>query len=171
MLFRSKKKIPRRQLPHPPLPPADTTVCHSPRLLENEKKGVMSTNHGAEWHEYNNPDNIPLNGRVPKKKLGIRLYMGEVVYESDDIQNRYSPLDYFLMSFPLEQMKLHIKETNAQLRNARKRETTMTELYKVFGIVILITRFESTSRATFWSTVAQNKYIPAVKLEIGRAHV
>ena len=30
--------------------------------------------------------------------------------------------------------------------------------------MILITQFESTSRARLWSSVSQNKYIPAVKL-------
>ena len=86
------------------------------------------------------------------------------MYGSGDVQNRYSPLDYFLMSFPMEQLQICLRETNTILRNNRKRETNTTELYKLFGIIVLITRFETTSRARLWSPVSQNKYIPAVKL-------
>ena len=86
------------------------------------------------------------------------------MYEGGDVQNRYSPLDYFLMSFPMEQLQLCLRETNIILRNNRKRETNTTELYKLFGIIVLITRFETTSRARLRSPVSQNKYIPAVNL-------
>ncbi len=65
----------------------------------------------------------------------------------------------------MEQLQLCIRETNLNLREIREKETNTTELYKLFGIMILITRFETTSRARLWSPVSQNKYyIPAVKL-------
>ena len=126
--------------------------------------GVVDIVHDCEWYQYDNVDHILLNGKVPKKKWGIRLHSGEVLYQNGDIQHVYSPLDYFLMSFPNAEMELCLIETNKQLREQQKRETSVNELYKLFGIIILITRFETTSRAQLWSTVSQNKYIPAVEL-------
>ena len=32
-------------------------------------------------------------------RCGICLHSGDILYEYRDVQNRYSPLDYFLMSF------------------------------------------------------------------------
>ena len=119
--------------------------------------GVVDIVHDCEWYQYDNVDHILLNGKVPKKKWGIRLHSGEVLYQNGDIQHVYSPLDYFLMSFPSAQMELCLIETNKQLREQQKRETSVNELYKLFGIIILITRFETTSRAQLWSTVSQNK--------------
>ena len=139
------------------------TANETPPVNRNDR-GVVAVAHKCEWYNYNNKNNIPVNGKVHKKKWGIRLHSGEVLYQHSDIQHMYSPLDYFMMSFPNEQMELCLLETNKQLREKQKRETTVTELYKLFGIIILITRFETTSRARLWSTVSQNKYIPAVKL-------
>ena len=99
-----------------------------------------------------------------RKKWGIRLDTGEIHYESGDVQQMYSVLDYFMMSFPNEQTQICLNETNKQLRNNRKRETNATELCKLLGIIVLITRFETTSRVRLWVIVSQNEYISAVKL-------
>ena len=112
--------------------------------------GVVDTVHDCEWYQYDNVDHNPLNGKVLKKKWGIRLHSGEILYQNDDIQHMYSPLDYFLMSFPNAQMELCLIETNKQLREQQKRETTITELYILFGIFFM-TKFETTSRARLWS--------------------
>ena len=85
--------------------------------------------HGCKWYNYNDADNIALNGKVPHNKWGIRLHSGEVLYQNGDVQQMYSPLDYFMMSFPDKQMQLCLNETNKQLRKNRKRETNKTELY------------------------------------------
>ena len=64
-----------------------------------------------------------------------RICSGDILYKGADVQNRYSPLDYFFMSFPKnEQLQLCLKETNINLRNSRKREMNTTELDKLFGI-------------------------------------
>ena len=68
------------------------------------------------------------------------------------------------MPFPNDQRELCLIETNKQLRKYQKRETSVTELYKLFGIIILITRFETTFRDRLWSTGSQDKYIPAMKV-------
>ncbi len=54
------------------------------------------------WYKHENRDDIPINGKVPKQKWGISLHSGDILYDGGDVQNRYSPLVYFLMSFPME---------------------------------------------------------------------
>ena len=98
-----------------------------------------------EWRKYKNRDELPFNGIVANK-WGLYLQSGDILYEGGDVQNRYSPLDYFLLSFPMEQLQLYLRETNINLRNNRKREANTSELYKLFGIMVLITWFETTSR-------------------------
>ena len=120
-------------------PPAITTVHESSPVTQNNSTtnnaGVADIIHECEWYNYNNVDYIPLNGKVPKKKWGIRLHSGEVLYQNSDIRHMFSPLDNFLMSFPND----------------------VTELHKLFRIIILITIFETISRARLRSTVSQNE--------------
>ncbi len=145
-----------------PNPPAETSVQESSPVTQTTPindvgvdVGEVDIVHGCEWYKYDNVDHIPLNGKLPKKKWGIWLHSGEVLYQNSDFQHVYFPLDYFLMSFPNEQIDICLIETNKQLQEWRKRETNVTELYKLFGIIILITRFETTSRARLWSTFTE----------------
>ena len=84
-----------------------------------------------------NKDNIPLNGKVTQK-IRNHSHSGDIIYEGEDVQNRYSPQDYYLMSFPMEEIYLYLKETLIILKNNRKRETNIFELYKLFEIMVLI---------------------------------
>ena len=43
----------------------------------------------------------------------------------------------------MEQLQLCLEEANMNLRNNRKRKTNVAELYKLSGIMVLITRFET----------------------------
>ena len=73
-------------LPVPPVPnPAPTNA-----------DPILSTNHEYNWYKYNNPHNLPLNGRVRAKKWGIRLPSDDRLDHSGDISKDYSPMDYFL---------------------------------------------------------------------------
>ena len=78
-----------------------------------------------------------------------------------DHQNSYSRLEYFLMLFPPEQLQLILQLTNNELAMARKNYTAAGEIVKFFGVMLLVTRFEFGSRASLWSNVTTNKYIPA----------
>ena len=78
-----------------------------------------------------------------------------------DHQNSYSRLEYFLMLFPPQQLQLILQLTNNGLAMARKNYTTAGEIVKFFGVMLLVTRFEFGSRASLWSNVTTNKYIPA----------
>ena len=53
---------------------------------------------------------------------------------------------------------------NIQLNIKRKSKINRPELYKLLGIIILITRFDFTARASIWIRAPVRKYIPAPKL-------
>ena len=65
---------------------------------------ILSTNHEYKLYKYNNPDNLPLNGRVRAKKWGIWLPSGDCLDQSGDITKGYLPMDYF--SFHIQVSKL-----------------------------------------------------------------
>ena len=62
-------------LPVPPVPNSAPTDADQ----------MLSTNHEYNWYKYNNPDNLPLNGRVRAKKWGIWLPSGDSLDQSGDI--------------------------------------------------------------------------------------
>ena len=76
-------------------------------------------------------------------------------------QNSYSCLEYFLMFFPPEQLQLILQLTNNELAMVRKNYTMAGKIVKFFGVMLLVTRFEFGSRASLWSNMSTNKYIPA----------
>ena len=90
---------------------------------------------------------MPINGRVHAKQWQIRRPSGDTISENGDVTREFSPLDYFLCSFPEEQTILTLRMTNIQLNLKRKREMNRPEFYKILGIIILIKRFEFTTRA------------------------
>ena len=140
-----------------PLPPV-------PNTAPADADPILSTNHEYNWYKYNNPNNLPLNGRVRAKKWGIRLPSGDLLDQSGDITKDYSPMDYFVFSFPSEKINLTIRLTNSCLHEKGNNLLDERESYKLFGIIILITRLEFTSREKLWSPTSEYKYIPAVKL-------
>ena len=78
-----------------------------------------------------------------------------------DHQNSYSCLEYFLMLFPPEQLQLILQLTNNELAMVRKNYTMAGVIVKFFGVLLLVTQFEFGSRASLWSNMSTNKYIPA----------
>ena len=52
---------------------------------------------------------------------------------------------------------LHL--TNQELLDNLKNSTTIGEILRLFGVMILMTKNESTSRASLWSTTASYKYM------------
>ena len=81
-------------LPVPPVPnPAPT-----------DADPILSKNYEYNWYNYNNPDNLPLNGRVRAKKWGIRLPSGDRLDQSGGISKDYSPMDYFSFHFQVSKL-------------------------------------------------------------------
>ena len=78
----------------------------------------------------------------------------------------FLPLDYFLCYFPDKQRILTLRITNIQFNFKRKREMNRPEFYKLLGVIILIPRFEYTTKTSLWSCAPISKYIPAPKIGV-----
>ena len=89
---------------------------------------------------------------------------GETIHEGSNINWSILPIDYFFHSFPDEQTRYTVLQTNINLLRNDKRLMTREEFYKLLGILILITRFEFTSRASLWSRTTSSKFIPAPRI-------
>ena len=127
------------------------TVPPVPNPAPTDADPILSANHEYNWYKYNNPENLPLNGRVQAKKWGIWLPTGDRLDQSGDILKDYSPMDCFFFLFPSEQINLTICLTNYCLHVNGKKLLDERDFYKFLGIIILITRLEFTSRARLWS--------------------
>ena len=76
----------------------------------------------------------------------------------------FSPLDFFLILLSRIKNNFNPSYENIKLNIKRKREINTPEFYKLLGIIILITEFEFTTRASLWSHATISKYITAPKL-------
>jgi hypothetical protein len=63
--------------------------------------------------------------------------------------------------FPKKQLDIMLRLTNRELISSQKKAMTTGELLKFFGVMILSTKFEFTSRASLWSNISPSKYVPA----------
>ncbi|KAI2508605.1 Transposase IS4 [Fragilaria crotonensis] len=123
---------------------------------------IVATVHGMEWVRASTND-LPLNGNVPARMWSIRNSVGDVLVPGGNrvATQDISPLEFFLLLFPPKQLSDMVHWTNVELNKASLKETTASEVLKFFGILILMTKFEFTTRSSLWNTTAWSKYRPA----------
>ena len=137
-----------------PMPPTERT----PRGGE-----AVVTVHDFTWTQTDGQ--ATLNGNVHQKEWSILTPLGERIGPSNKEQARdWSRMHTFLQAFPALHVRQIIRLTNSELRRFNQDPMTTQELFKFFGVLILITRFEYQSRASLWSTTAKFKFIPAPSL-------
>jgi hypothetical protein len=61
-----------------------------------------------------------MNGIVPKRSFCARTPIGDKLTIGSDRGRKYSRLDYFLIMYPPEQLRLIVSETNKQLVENQK---------------------------------------------------
>jgi hypothetical protein len=104
-------------------------------------------------------DVLPVNGPVQYRPWALRTPTGETLSAAGGIGER-SALDISLLTFPplkLQEMK---RLTNRELQAKGKTPTTLGDILKYLGLLLLLTRFEVGERASLWSTNQEHKYIP-----------
>jgi hypothetical protein len=116
--------------------------------------------HETKWYADEQATLIDINGSV-QSKFGINTPIGNLLGPDSDIDGKYSRLQYFLLMFPPNQLSAMCQQTNVQLAQQNKHCMSTGELLRFFGILILATKFEFSSRSQLWSTTAPSKYIPA----------
>ena len=150
----------------------DDVVGETPPLTDKNNNNLIANNntalpeadataHDQEWFVDDAAARLPVNGNYHFRNWAVKTRMGYMLGRGGDHQNSYSRIEYFLMLFPPEQLQLILQLTNHELGMARKTYTSAGEIVKFFGVMLLATRFEFGSRASLWSNVTTNKYIPA----------
>ncbi|KAI2490544.1 Transposase IS4 [Fragilaria crotonensis] len=148
-------------LHHSPEDVSETLLLHGDTTNASSPP-VIATVNGVEWvrASINDP---PLNGNVPFRMWNIRNMVGEVLIPGHNttVTQDMLPLDFFLLMFPPKQLLDMVHWTNCELGKLELKQTSSSELLKLFGIIILTTKFEFTSRTSLWQTTAWTKYQPA----------
>ena len=123
----------------------------------------VTQQHGRNWfHDQLLHD---INGASPHREWAIRTSSGDLLHSQSNISERFSPLDIFLLMFPPKMLDVIVTETNIKLRERGNRaDTTKGEILKLFGILILISKFEFTDRGSLWSQIPSSKYEAAPNL-------
>ena len=70
-------------------------------------------------------------------------------------------LELFLLIFPPDHLVKILTLTNQNLLKIGKQKITKDILIKFFGIIILGTRFEFSSRRDLWSTASVSRFVEA----------
>ena len=105
-----------------------------------------------------------MNGRVCPIMWRFKDKDGMWLREGDDVNLTRSCLHYFEAAFPSNALRRILHLTNRKLRAKEVDEIDMGELYKFFGICILVTKFEFSSRRDLWSTISNCRYIPPASI-------
>ena len=95
------------------------------------------------------------------RKWLIRDGVGGTIDGRSVQKGHLSRMDFFLLMMPPRQLELMTRETNTQLLRLGHKSTTTGELLKMFGVLILITKYQFASRASLWATVQPSKYVNA----------
>ena len=143
-----------------------------PRLEEHdddtEGRGpVIVETQSLSWYQDDRTSRMPINGPVPPlKQWGIKTPSGRILSAgSDSFERSLSRLDYFLLLYPPIQLQEENRLVNIQLsKYGKSPSTTIGEILKFKGILLLATRFDFRKISDLWSSTTSlhaSKYIPA----------
>lgn len=119
---------------------------------------VAATVHGEDWHDEPAQLHHELNGQHRHRSWEMVTTIGDVIRAGDNTDERYSRLDIFLMMFPPKELEIVEQLTTKRLEEDNLIKTTKGEIVRFFGTLILITRYEFTTRASLWSNHPPSKY-------------
>ena len=122
--------------------------------------------HNTEWTTEAEFD-METNGSRPTIPWVIKDGFRNHHTEGGDTGGQLSRLDYFLMMFPPDALRHIITLTNAQLSKRNLDEMDVAEFLRWYGVVLLISRCEFSTRRELWAARSHSKFLPSV--ELGRS--
>ena len=142
----------------PELPPLVPPLV--PPLSPSEP--VAQEAHGRMWTINHRVVKRDVNGPIPHRKWYIIDSLGERIMQSDFQKvKKMKRLDLFLLMYPPAHLVKIITLTNQNLLKIGKEKIRKGTLIKFFGIIILGTRFEFSSRSDLWSTASVSRFVEA----------
>lgn len=141
-------------------PTTTNTESFANNAQRNGTRNVTNC-HGRDWiyEEITNQ----INGSITRHIWKIHGYSGQAYCEGISGSD-VNILDIFYSLFPMRHLSKIVVMTNENLTAKNLSPTSSEELLKLFGMLVLITRFEFNDRRELWSLNGPSKYIPSPKL-------
>jgi Transposase IS4 len=131
-----------------------------PMMVPHFNKPVFKNKY--DWFTVEDATDDDTNGAVPKTNWRFIANDDEYMEANDDPNGeKRTPLDYFLATMPSASLKRILAETNKKLVSREASTMDLPELFRFFGICILITRFQFEKRHDLWSVSTGSQYVPA----------
>lgn len=112
--------------------------------------------HGRSWST--GPVMTSLNGHVSKQHCSVIGQSG-TIFTFGSAPRDLTPFECFTTMFPMKHLEVIKRLTNVKLQERDIRTVTSGELLRFFGLLILLTRFNVSSRRDLWKKTS-SKYIP-----------
>jgi heat shock protein HspQ len=128
------------------------------RMDSPARVNVVASPHGEDWHFEPPLTYHELNGRHHYRSWSVTTSIGETLRAGDNSDERYTRLDIFLLMFPPVHLDLITRITSERLVKKKLDKTSMGEILRFFGTIILTTKYEFTTRASLWSNTRPTMY-------------
>jgi hypothetical protein len=145
-----------------PSPTVSTLVMTPPPIVHRSNEPLDV--HGYTWHR----EKIisPIGGPVHRREWCVNVPGGRDILPHSDFSKSRPTLEYFLALFPLGHLSTIVAITNENLISRKLAPTTPKKILKFFGVMLLSTRFEFSSRESLLQSTPRNKYLPALNLGV-----
>jgi hypothetical protein len=137
-----------RSIPSPPPTPTVDAPTEGRKIKANE----------TYWEEDDGATKMQVNGPPSNRTWLVKDAVGNSYGARSDLHAVNTPMDYWLLMFPPKALTHTLHQTNRCLKKRGVGETDMEELIKFFGVLILCTRFEFTSRGSLWSGESYTRF-------------
>jgi Transposase IS4 len=118
----------------------------------------VATEHGVDWYKDDVATRDDITGPLVEREWHFGMHSGNIWSDGSDPGRQVSRFDVFLQLFPPLQLRLIVTLTNERLEATHERATTVSEMLKYFGIMILATRCQFSNRCDLWNTVPSHPY-------------
>ena len=144
----------------PPSKEVEGSVSVESMILPSDL--VAQEAHGRMWTINHRVEKRDVNGPIPHRKWYIIDSLGDRILQSDYHKvKEMTRLDLFLLMYPPDHLIKIINLTNQNLLKIGTYKMTKGSLIIFFGIIILGTRFEFSSRHDLWSTESVSRFVEA----------
>lgn len=144
----------------PPAPPA--AAADAAAAAPAAAGSAAATCHGRQWFSCSRSTRV--HAPIPRREWYTYDQLGNRIHPGSGAGRNMSRLDFFLAMFPPDQFTALFELTNIQLAKHNEPLTTRSEILKLLGVIILITRFKFGDRRDLWKKESGFKYRTAANL-------
>ena len=134
-----------------------------------KKHHIDAITHGRKWVA---GDAKTINGSIAKEPLSNQRWhqrcpLDEKVFPGNREFQDMTPLEAFLMMMPPDELDLILELTNKNFESSGKKELSLQELLRWFGVIILMSasNFRGDRRTLWEGGGSVSKYLPPVDLK------